>query len=825
MRKLLLTLAVAVMSAVTAMAQYEVSIEKIPNGNYLQGTQSFPLAEMAEKLGFEDAAALAAAYEAGPLVWGTLPDGSESNEYTSEGQGFWMNGEGKIVYYGDEALWYAFVSIDTDNEALVVNVGMMPNTADEGASYTSTLTLKNGESSVTINVTETLIKKPETGEIITALPLLNVVKTYEGTVQFEAGGQYEGKPMTIDVEDICAQLGISEETLSATLNNRLYGPKYNYSNAYGYEKDDTLRYLYDGDLGGWFGLYEIHPDLMNEDITIVEPGLMNWSVGCTAYFQTPEYANGVLTFNSCGQYPGTLKDGDTAIAPIYIISEDKAVLINVNIVVKAKDISGNPDTEEWEMKGESTVTQNTALLANYLQIDSPIENMAEILEALGAESADELTFYLLASEGDTRLDDKLDDGWGTWVGANGVWTGWNDNAAVMIAFSKLEDGNYGISTLQMLNQVVIKANKNIAFPAYLANTSNGTYWKFNFEYNYNEPKSDLPQSEWTKVIDFLYPDIQLVPDTENYALAQKTVIDMQAAAEQLGCDASVLQLFADCIPAEGEENPDSIFSNVYSCDPAPGFWIKDIDGKMYAGNWGNSGPIGMTFASDGTITWYNKPGSAEVGTNYTANFYLVNLEESKYVRLLMNIELVSDAAETEIVATDDVTFVLDENSYSANDDNYQLAIDLETVLPALGLTDISEMESCVWYARNKAGRMAAIASFEGEDCVFNASGATTTWEDEDAVFSLGWDYDLNLLTCSLFGEEPSEEDTYETEIALGYEGKMYVFNVTIGSAQATSINSIATGNAMIKISDLSGRTLNAPVKGINIINGTKVLVK
>ena len=75
----------------------------------------------------------------------------------------------------------------------------------------------------------------------------------------------------------------------------------------------------------------------------------------------------------------------------------------------------------------------------------------------------------------------------------------------------------------------------------------------------------------------------------------------------------------------------------------------------------------------------------------------------------------------------------------------------------------------------------------------------------------------------------SADTDYTTTIVATYNGKGYKFNVKVtkdpkndtGIKENVKIEKLINGN----IYDLFGHKLSAPIKGINIINGKKVLVK
>ena len=150
-----------------------------------------------------------------------------------------------------------------------------------------------------------------------------------------------------------------------------------------------------------------------------------------------------------------------------------------------------------------------------------------------------------------------------------------------------------------------------------------------------------------------------------------------------------------------------------------------------------------------------------------------------------------------------------------------MTIDLTDMLTALECSNINEIQ---WAAYNNLGQLLITPDFDDiYGYYFDANGYLTT--EETKVFSVGFaDGDFH----SLLSNGTADTD-YTTSIVAVYNGKGYKFNVKVTKdpQNDTVIKNLSPtlSQGEVVIYNVSGQRLSAPRKGINIINGKKVLVR
>ena len=101
----------------------------------------------------------------------------------------------------------------------------------------------------------------------------------------------------------------------------------------------------------------------------------------------------------------------------------------------------------------------------------------------------------------------------------------------------------------------------------------------------------------------------------------------------------------------------------------------------------------------------------------------------------------------------------------------------------------------------------------------------------NGAFSLGFDFKeqaFGVESCVDAGTGWIVEGLAKTDIAMDYNGKRWIFHCTIGDKETIetgieTVNVKAEGKK--EVFDLTGRCVAAPVKGLYIVNGKKVMMK
>lgn len=840
-----------------AKTEYDVNITSDPENNYFSGYEAFAPADIASALGLsvEEMIELINAKNAdGNVVGGNvyiqLADGTTSNVYTGNANEFWMGTNGQPQGYGDEGTcWYVGLSYDgggTDEATgeswdpeVDVAVGQMPDFFRKvytDSDLSTTIYLMNGDKSVKFNVNLHVNAAPEPTlpEPKTNLLDLTIVKEYELPLTFKPGGQYEGITVSATLEGIYEALGTTAEELDANITDMTFTQVLEGTKT-GESEDAETIYNWSNELktpdsassGAWFGRYTNWNEEEGKEVAIEMNAPKEWGASCTFYAQNITLKDGEFSILT-GQYPGTMKVGDNDYAYLYIIVGDKAAKIKVTATVKAPE-AGTPSLSTYQKVGEQTLSQTATKISDYLEITTPITNIEEIASLLGTETS-EITKWHTSAEGE-YLTDMLDDGWGTWVNAEGVKEAWGA-AVFMVAYESLEDGSYAISTLQNegKGRNNLEVGKTFSFPFYLVSETNGTYYQINFEYTIGE--SNIDPSTWEKAYAASY-DVQLI-QAEGYGQNEvsQTHLDWSDIATAIGTSSPVL--YTENWEKNEETGVESMqYTSDYTCTPHPGFWMS-ADGRSSTGH-APTCAYGMTLSSSGVITYYVHPdANHQVGDNYTGKFYLVNEETGKYALITLNIEYVEErGAAPEEVGNTTATIEITDPNFDGDYYCSSEGVDWNAVYEALGITE-DGIEDCQWMVQNSFGKLVVFQSaFEDENAQFDQNGylvdTTDPTVDLNTIrFAVGYNYDRKVFTFSDMGNELAEDEVVKTKVALKSEKGYYVFNIVIGSPEAiasgiTGISADSMNDG--KIYDLSGRRVAVPTKGLYIMNGKKVYVK
>ena len=215
--------------------------------------------------------------------------------------------------------------------------------------------------------------------------------------------------------------------------------------------------------------------------------------------------------------------------------------------------------------------------------------------------------------------------------------------------------------------------------------------------------------------------------------------------------------------------------------------------------------------------WY-QPGDAAVGDYYQNVFYLVNYESGKKIRLNINVVFVEKRNPVEIVMATNITLP----AHNAEGTDFAATpYDLSNVLEVLDCDDAGKL---TWVAYNNLYQLVKPADYdEMYGFYFTLNGYLLPEEFTGALFSVGYtDGEFHSLVMN-----PLSESEYTTAIVATYNGKGYRFNIKVTKDGDTGIRDIVPARSQNEgaIFNLSGQRIASPRKGLNIINGKKVLIK
>ena len=456
-----LMLLAMLMVSMVAKAQYSVVINADPIDGYVAGQQSFDPADIVSALGLEDYSALKTMVDAGGALY--LKVGEEkSNVYTGNINEWWMNLEGTPQGYNDEGTsWFvgleceaAGVDKETGDEwpdRINVYVGQMPGVFSkiyEASTLKATIYLVNGDKQVSFDVTQnvTAAVKPNLPDPTTKLSELTIVADYELKLPFLVGKSYEGKTYSATLEGLYTALGVEEPAVldasiadyvfTQTVKSEETAPG---SGEYIYTPTDDLKIPAEASGGAWYGRYVNYDENEGKEEPLPLSYPKTWGTGAnTFYTQGIKLADGEYSIVA-GQFPGTLKVGDTDYTYHYIVYGDKAA--RVKIVVEVTE----PETipfDQMTKAGESTVkvVMEKAESA-WPYIDFSFDT-APIAEALGIETSDIDEAYTWASEGVLSNNHTTGEAGGYYFDKDGYISGYGAGSPIYIYPTDIANGEF-----------------------------------------------------------------------------------------------------------------------------------------------------------------------------------------------------------------------------------------------------------------------------------------------------------------------------------------------------------------------------------------------
>ena len=667
-------------------------------------------------------------------------------------------------------------SAEPTESRLFIRCGQMPNYYSkiyEDTDLYCTVYLITGNKSVKFNVNLHVNAAEEPVEML--LSNLNIVKDYEIVLPFKTNKTSDAT-VTATFDGIYDALGTTAEELDASVSNATIYAQTVTSETVNeevvYSLTDNLSTLNDLGYDGWFGRYtNWEEEGGGKEVPLPINGPKQWGGSCTFYLHDIALADGEFSVFA-GQYVGTMAVGDTDYTYLYIVNGKDAARIKVQAEVTESDYV---DPSQWTEVGTMELTQSATRLSDYLELNTPIENIDEIAEALGFDDSSQITYYHLNSGGN-GFDNDLSDGWGAWLDENGCFTTWGANSAIMVAY-ELADGVYQFSTLQIPTSMSEKLYDGVElkFPVYLVNDEAGKYYTINFTYQVNIPDIDI---EFVQKYAAAY-DVQLI-QSEGYSQASesRTQVDLEAIAAAIGTNSPTL--FGESWTTNDDGSRTMKYSDSYSCTPYPGFWMAQ-DGES-VDKWAATCAYGMTYASSGLITYYVHPDSNhQEGETFHSRFYLVNEETGDYALITLDIEYVTVRGQKadEIGRCQAGITISDENIGDLELYEGAEGVDWSTVFSTLGI-DETELADCSWMVTSSSGKLvnASDGDFEGENYLFTAEGLGTS-DIASAVFAVGFNSDTKAFTVSLFGADPEPGAVYKTNVALKSDNGYYVFELTI----------------------------------------------
>ena len=710
-----------------AQAQFEGSVTQYPTKGYEAGVVSFPMADVAKTLD-TNAATLTSALNdyieaetpAEVLFSVVTSDGETpwSADVEAANHGFWMDASGLPVGYGDNSVWYvspgveggdtsadvngdgavdvadisAIISVmagtsdmeadvngdgtvdvadisavitymagGSDDEALLTfSIGQMPGVCQGGESYSATVKLTLNGKTATFQLRLTVNEKPvyDVPQPTLIESELTIVGEQEQVVEQYPRGGYDSDEVIVELPDLSQLLGIPDlGVLTDQIDTMVYTTWYNDADveAGGGMKKDSLTNAPTGEGHGfWFRAVQ------NAD------GVEDGEVAAAGWGDTDKFFMNNLTYDAeantltcqMGQYPGVCKDNETWFAYIYIIYGEKAYRIKYTLQLLEKEQGTGMST--YTKVGEASITVEQEPTSDYSTTTFK-PDMEAVAAALGCE---ESAIGLVALDDKDNFANSTANNGGFWFSDAGTVVAWGASAALFI--EPQTENDFSVFNLgQYPDHFTIGDEASVNL--YFINGMN--YYQYTVTLKVVEPKF---VEHGFKSVATRAAQIQTLPSASVYAIDETYSIAIEDIEALIGTsDPTLYGLNSDSIGAiKGQ------YSNAYSCDPKPGFWL-DKDG--YVSIWGDANArVGICYA-DGVFQFFQFPNRNSVGDVFKSTLFLVNEETEQMITINFQVSFVDKLTPVETVGTENITLPV----YT---DETDVKLDVAKMCDALNIT-------------------------------------------------------------------------------------------------------------------------------------------
>lgn len=807
----LLTAVVCLLTVSTAQAQFTGTVNQVPRDDWAPEAATFNAAEVGQALGTDAATLLAALQtwmdtaDANPNMFfyaaPSAPDTWTDAYTTGDEKGFWLDENGEIIAFPNGA-FYANPVWDTDASTFSINIGMMPGMLEYGV-YNRKLNfaLQYGGKTATFEIDFTVTggEQIELPEIATLKESeLNIVGEKSVTVQQYPRTTYDADRYYIILDDVVEKLGLSSgNILKGAMEQMLYTTEFDLETV---GKKDSLTNRFTADAPGFW-----YTDIRVDGQATGECSSTTHSGGCYFYIDILDYTveNDSLSF-SLGQYPSKCQGEEKLFANMYLLYGDKAYKLNFNFEVLVRE-QGN-GLEGLNKMGEGSVSMELEVANDYVSKPLTIDYDA-IAAVLGCDPS---ILNVRALDAFDEFGASTANNGGFWFNKEGRVVAWaSGEAAIFVEPSTQDDFSY-VSVGQYPNYLV-PGEPAVAVLYFFDGPEGENYYTYTITVNPIEPKTVEGEFTNEQTISFT---IQTKPDNSVYPIDETWSINLSTLEDILGSsDVTLFGLATD----ENAESSGSIYSNAYSCDPKPGFWLNSA-GRVSV--WADSdAKVGISYAN-GTFQFFQYPGRNNLGEVFQTQLFLVNLDNNKMITFNINVAFVDDIVKADVVGEENLTLPV-----SAQGETVQL--DMAKAAEALGVDTDFLLESDCLRGMTISGMYGGYTScFDG--LAFDKNGNTIQGSgDEVAVQIEIFDDGDDVFLFSSSTDEVAEDFHLYTQFCFQVENKQYIYHTTfVSKGVFEGIKDIATSSKQSgKVFDLSGRQVMQPQRGLYIKDGKKLIVK
>ena len=702
---------------------------------------------------------------------------------------------------------------------------------------------------VQVNITNPSKGLPEPE---TSLEKLTIVKDYELKLPFTVGKSYEGKTCTATLTDLYTELGVEDAaSFDAAISDFTFTQVVKSeetsegSGEYTYTPINDLQLPTNASGGAWFGRYTNYDEDSGSEVTLPMNYPKEWNANCTFYTQEIKLADGEFSLVS-GQYPGTLKEGDTDYTYLYIIYGDKAARVKVYVeVTKPESIP----FEQMTKAGEITVPVKVEKAESGYPVTTFSFDMDPIIEALGVESSDIDEFYAWASEGELS-NNHTEGSSGYYMSADGYIDTWSNMAPIFVRPTSLANGEYEIGQYAATDYIK-NITEDVIWKAQFILMGIDKYYVVNLEATIGLPEASdaSPDDEFGEIV----ATIPLVYEVKPYSgseyfgsYSEETladyVFDLNIESIKTLVGEGTYVLYGLKAPSTAESQPTVVTAkqNDYGQRSGSGFdggcWMslapeslgEEYQNVAYQGVWSGS-PYGLEWDLDeGKFGIAQIPSTRAVGDTYTSTFYWSLSDKSKAIKYLLTVKFVEDPHNI----SEDVTIVQNiQKEISITDlvnDSY--AVNQEEILALLGgenpLEDADVVEVKI---ATSAATFQTIEDGSSELVDANGYVLVVSGDIPEGATNVGFDsWAITFDPIDVPFAEGDESVAY-ARFAFDYQEEEGSIKRVLYTVRILSANSPITGIANVEAAEgpatyyTLGGAVATPVKGFYLKKqGTKV---
>lgn len=795
---------VAMLFASNAMAQetFTYDIQSYIGSSYEGYTQ---------KLDTEAIEAILGCSVAEATAYAVMPDGSLDENCQPGTTDGWRDAEGNWKSWSssfDEAPNF-YVKLNVTNEANeIYEVGGYPGHTNEAVTYTATYKLVNpNDESKACFITVNLIYVPEPEfDVTTTIANLEIVGNVDVVAEQNPRTNTSRMSYRVKTGDIASLLGVDADLFSQFWLSKLV-----YVGTIDAETELKSTELIK------FSSSSYMNQLYDEEANPLEECIQGGNTETRFRVVLSGYDADSLTVE-VGQN-GSLKATNTYKTTLYIINGTKAFTINVTLNIVPSEVPNLP----WDQKtcvGSETISLTSEILGDYDAQDVDIDLNAIIaLFPEGVTIAD-LVFTALTAEGEPTTAYTTNTT-GFWMDMESHPMGWS----LSVPSYYVDYSSAGTLTIGHIpNQFEKESESKPTGSLYLVYQNN--YYEFKIDYLIG-PKEvpDVPDpllatAEIVAVRSFA---MQIIPSGEYQDSYMDAAINFNLEEIQTLLGSTSYRLWGQQWSESRGFYSSNAQQSMTGC--SQGFWMNQdtINHCAVVGSWnagiGNAFGIGIPTANPSTFSFWQMPNQRKIGDKYNAVFYFANTDKTKCVQINLFVEYVAERNTDELVGQE--SFTVGIHSEEDPEESLITEIDLTKMFEALGCTEEEFEASGEWLAKNKDGAWSTANFVDPGGFLFAEDG--TTVDDTSEAFMAGFNDMFEFQSFII--DEANYDKTYTCQIEGRYNGKVYVFNVTISASGADSIKTIAVANSNTATYDIAGRLVKNPTKGLYIQNGKKVLVK